>query len=164
VSWDHVLWAARRAGAPDPTAHHVLLVIATHTNTWGRAWPSLGTVAGEARLDRGTVRRAVRRIEIAGLVDVIHRRGRPCEFVFPQAADLARSAADLARSAADLARSASKPRALCPPKELKELEGTPEAGHSTTWRPSGEQPDAGPVDVRALMAGLKNQLRPRDRS
>ncbi|HEY2300883.1 MAG TPA: helix-turn-helix domain-containing protein [Acidimicrobiales bacterium] len=152
MSWDHVLWAARRAGAPDPTAHHVLLVIATHTNTWGRAWPSLGTVAGEARLDRGTVRRAVRRIEIAGLVDVIHRRGRPCEFVFPQAGDLARSAAYLARSA-------SKPRALCPPKELKELEGTPEPGHPTTWRPSGEQPDAGPVDVRALMANLKNQLK-----
>jgi hypothetical protein len=94
MSWDHVLWVARRAtiAKGDATAHHVLLVIATHANKAGRAWPSFATIGREARLHPGSVRRAVQRLEIAGVVEVIHRDGQSCEFVFPNLPDPALSA------------------------------------------------------------------------
>lgn len=151
MAWDHVLWAARRAGAPDAIAHHVLLQIATHTNARGRAWPSIPTLAGETGLGVTTVRRAVRRLELAGALEVIHRRGRACEYLFPQDPHPGRSGRHPSRSRPE-------PRPLRPPKELKELEGTPTPARATTWQPAAGDQDAGPVAVRAALAGIRQQL------
>jgi DNA-binding transcriptional MocR family regulator len=113
MSWDHVLWAAREAHVPagDATAHHVLVVIATHANREGRAWPGVATIARETGLHPGTVRRAVQRLETAGLLEVIHRYGRSCEYLF--------------HSPPDPARSARYPPSFCaPPRAQRATEGS----------------------------------------
>src|SRR4051812_45834649 len=46
----------------------VLMVLATYTNERGSAWPGIPRLAEETRLDRSTVRRALRRLETAGEV------------------------------------------------------------------------------------------------
>jgi DNA-binding transcriptional MocR family regulator len=128
------------------------MVIATHANRYGRAWPSSDTIAHETGRHIRTVIKAVDRIEEAGVIDVIHRRGRSCEFVFPQDPHPWRSAPNPWHPALNPWRSATH-------KNLEELQkNAPDAGRFTTWRPAGETQDAGPVDMRALLAGMKAQL------
>jgi hypothetical protein len=67
----------------DPTARHVLVVVATHANRSGRAWPSMTAVAAETGLCRKTVWSALTRIETAGLIKVIHRPGATSQICFP---------------------------------------------------------------------------------
>ena len=67
----------------DPTAAHVLLVIATHANRYGEAWPSASAIARETHLHRVTVVSALRRIEAAGVVKVEKRIGRATRYAFP---------------------------------------------------------------------------------
>ena len=81
MSWDDVRTA--RSVELDPTAAHVLLVIATHADRAGRAWPSVDTIARETRLSRATVQRALRRIEAVGAIKVEQRGGRASRYVFP---------------------------------------------------------------------------------
>ena len=81
MSWDDVRTA--RDAPLDPTASHVLLVIATHANRYGEAWPSASTIARETHLHRVTVVSALRRIEAAGVVKVEKRIGRATRYAFP---------------------------------------------------------------------------------
>jgi DNA-binding transcriptional MocR family regulator len=150
VSWELMLWA--RGTPVDPTARHVLMVIASHANRAGRAWPSIPTLALETGHHRRTVELAVDRLEEAGVIDVIHRPGRSCEYLFPQNPHPARSTANPARSTAHPARSTAH-------KDYEEgTKNAPDGGRSTTWRPAGEEHDAGPVDIPALLAAAKECL------
>lgn len=150
MSWELML--AARAAPVDATARHVLMVIASHANRKGRAWPSTDTIAGETGLHRRTVEKAVDRLEGAGVIDVIHRPGRSCEYLFPHDPHPARSAAKVRSSAAHPARSAAH-------KDYEERsKNAPEGGRRTTWRPSGGEDDAGPVDLRASLAGVQERL------
>src|SRR5947208_753130 len=54
-------------------AHQVLIVLASHANKQGHAWPSMATIAAEAGIDRCRVPAAVRKLETAGLLTK-HRR------------------------------------------------------------------------------------------
>jgi hypothetical protein len=85
VSWRDVLYVRGLAldSLKDVTARHVLLVIATHSNRSGRAWPSMTTLAAETGTSRSTVRRAFPKIEAAAVVQVIHRPGGTCQVRFP---------------------------------------------------------------------------------
>jgi hypothetical protein len=84
MSWADVMYVrGLDAGVLDSTARHVLLVVATHANRMGRAWPSIKTLAVETELHRSTVSRALERIETASLVQVIHRPGSTSQIRFP---------------------------------------------------------------------------------
>ena len=72
--------APRRRVGLVPAAYHehpevgafelaVLCVLATHANRLGACWPSQGTIAAAAKLDRGTVNRV-----LAKLVDLCWSR------------------------------------------------------------------------------------------
>lgn len=89
----------------DPLARHVGMVIASHANRYGRAWPSWATLIDETGYGRSTVARAIGRLEAAELLEVIHRSGRNCEYLFPQAADPSRSDTHPSRSGTDPSRS-----------------------------------------------------------
>jgi DNA-binding transcriptional MocR family regulator len=150
VSWELML--AARAAPVDSTARHVLMVIASHANRQGHAWPSTSTLALETGLHRRTVELAVQRIESAGVLDVIHRRGRSCEYLFPQDPHPARKTANPARSTAHPARSTAH-------KDYEERsKNAPDDARRTTWRAAGGDEDSGPVDMRAALAGIKQQL------
>ena len=92
MTWRYV-WAAVD-GDIDPVARRVLVAIAHHTNAEGHAWPSVATLALETAHHEGTVRKALGRLEAAGLVTVLRSPGRRTnEYVFdplPQPAPPAR--------------------------------------------------------------------------
>ena len=58
-----------------PTARHVGMVIASHANKWGRAWPSIETIAVETGRHPRTVIRAVQELAKAEHVRVVERTG-----------------------------------------------------------------------------------------
>jgi Helix-turn-helix domain len=80
MSWELMLDA--RHWDVSPTARHVGMVIASHANKWGRAWPSLETIAAETGRDRRTVIRAVQELAKADHVKVLERAGRSNEYEF----------------------------------------------------------------------------------
>jgi hypothetical protein len=81
MSWELVL---RARDWPDlnPPGRLVGMVVASHANRDGRAWPSLDTVAAETGHHRRTVIRAVVELEKRGLFTVLRHTGRPSEYVF----------------------------------------------------------------------------------
>jgi hypothetical protein len=82
-------WATRAAqdAGLDPTARHVLLVLAYHASTkWGRCYASAATIAAETGYGEQTVRRAMARIRAAKIVDCDRRRGQTAMWIFPNAA------------------------------------------------------------------------------
>jgi DNA-binding GntR family transcriptional regulator len=85
------LMLAARRWPVDARARHVGMVLGSHANVYGRAWPSWDTLALETGYGRSTIARAILRLEAAGLIERIHRIGRNCEYVFPQAARTSRS-------------------------------------------------------------------------
>jgi DNA-binding transcriptional regulator YhcF (GntR family) len=74
AGWAVIRWAkqvppVRRADSkPDATAHHVLLVLATYADKNGIARPSVSTIASECYITDETARKALQRLEYAGLV------------------------------------------------------------------------------------------------
>lgn len=75
MSYRHIN-AARDVEGLDPTARHVLLVIATFTNAAGVAWCSQQTIARAMGRSRGAVWGAVKRLQLVAPVGVTHRPGR----------------------------------------------------------------------------------------
>jgi DNA-binding transcriptional MocR family regulator len=80
MSWELML--AARHWDVTPTARHVAMVIASHANRAGLAWPSLETIATETGRSRRGVVYAVRELEDAGHVTVVARTGQASEYVF----------------------------------------------------------------------------------
>jgi Helix-turn-helix domain len=80
MSWELMLDA--RHWDVSPTARHVGMVIASHANKWGRAWPSVETIAAETGRDRRTVMRAIRELAKGEHVRVVERTGRSNEYEF----------------------------------------------------------------------------------
>ena len=80
MSWELML--AARHWDVTPTARHVAMVIASHANRSGMAWPSLETIAAETGRSRRAVVYAVREIETAGHVTVVQRMGSTSEYLF----------------------------------------------------------------------------------
>ena len=80
MSWELVL--SVRRWPVSSTARHVGMVIGTHANRMGRAWPSLDTLAAETGLSRRTVSRAVAELRDADLVTIQSRMGQSSEYVF----------------------------------------------------------------------------------
>ena len=157
---------AARAAPVDPTARHVLMVIASHANRKGRAWPSMDTLATETGRGRRTVERAVDRLEAAAVVEVIHRAGRSCEYVFAHEQNPRHSdgghPADPRHSDGNPRHSDVNPRHSDAHKDLEELCKNVPDGPLTNGAAAGEE--AGPVAVRALLAGMKQHLAgPRNR-
>jgi len=69
----HVLRSSQSAGA----ARLVMVAIAERADDDGaEAWPSLDTIAHDARIDRATVKRALLRLEAAGELVIIRGGGR----------------------------------------------------------------------------------------
>jgi len=83
MSWADIVYARGVNGLTRSTDRHVLLVVATHANRMGRAWPAMQTIAAEIGMSRATVLRALARIEAAAAVQVIHRPGSTSQFRFP---------------------------------------------------------------------------------
>jgi hypothetical protein len=79
---------AARRWPVGPHARHVGMVLASHANRYGRAWPSGATLMDETGWSRATVYRSLEMLEAAELLERIHREGRACEYLFPQAVDL----------------------------------------------------------------------------
>lgn len=81
-----VLEHSEAAGA----ARLVLIALANHADATGWCWPSMATIAREARMSEDTARRAVRALELAGGLEV-HlgggRRSNRYRLVMPPPAD-----------------------------------------------------------------------------
>ena len=58
------------------TARHVLLVLATHANAAGTAWPSIGRLAALTGLAARTVTRALKTLEALGEITVLRQGGK----------------------------------------------------------------------------------------
>ena len=50
-------WALTQQTVQDPTARHVLLVLANYATADGEAWPPIGALAAQTGLSESTVRR-----------------------------------------------------------------------------------------------------------
>lgn len=133
----------------DPTARHVAMVLASHANRYGHAWPAWDTLTAETGLHRATIFRAIGRLEAADLLEVIHRNGRACEYVFPQPANPSRSATHPSRSATNPSRSAT--RKVKKDEPIKEGAGRP--------RRLTAAADAEPIHIRAELAERLERLR-----
>ncbi|KQX07337.1 MULTISPECIES: helix-turn-helix domain-containing protein [unclassified Leifsonia] len=63
-------WAKQQAGLSS-SEKFVLIMIADHYNdSWHRAWPSQATLSNETGLSVPTVKRSIRGLRTAGIVDV----------------------------------------------------------------------------------------------
>lgn len=97
-------------GLPEPTGapRAVLLVLAEHANaSTGECWPSETRIAARAGLHEGTVRRAVKALESAGLIVVQRTPGRVNRYLL-----LVEPVARLADPARNARGGRQKPRAL----------------------------------------------------
>ena len=62
------------SGAGRASAKSILLVLATHANRHGKAWPSQRTLAAEGCLGLKTVSRGIAKLEADGLISTEHGR------------------------------------------------------------------------------------------
>ncbi len=84
MAWQNVAWALRRSpmmltekGLPDSTAKTVLVVLCEYSDVDGsNAFPSVPVIEYESSLDERTVRRALDRLEAAGLITAVGKIGR----------------------------------------------------------------------------------------
>jgi hypothetical protein len=76
MSHDWVRWAREHATG-SPADRHLLLLLASYADgDTGEAWPSRKTLANLTDLDESTVKRAIRRLEDAGLLTVVRGQFR----------------------------------------------------------------------------------------
>ena len=73
--------AAFEVVAGGPAAKLVLLALANRANSEGRTWPSVAVIAADTELHVRSIHRAIKVLVDAGLLEVIHRNGRPSVYV-----------------------------------------------------------------------------------
>lgn len=161
MSHDHIN-AARAARARfdlSAPAGHVALVIATHCNDDGQAWPSIPTLAGETGYHRDTVERAVAELETHGLV-VTRRPGLVTLYRIPES--WAAAAAEPRGEAAGCLSTTPRPRrgvhpalpavnpAARPRVPRGEAAGYPAARPRVTDKRTDQRTDAPPTSFQIL--------------
>lgn len=74
MSFEALRWAFERASIANKADHLVLLVMCWHANEDGFAWPSVPTIAREARLGQRSVYYSLRRLVAAGVLVVAEQK------------------------------------------------------------------------------------------
>lgn len=86
----------------------VAAMLYTYMRPDGCAWPSIATLAADAKLSTRHTRRAIRELEAAGLLDVAGRAGRPSTYLATPDPELADELDAAATSDTGVRRSASE--------------------------------------------------------
>jgi hypothetical protein len=81
MSWPLTREVYRHGADLDSAAKAVLLALAYHANREGLAWPRLATLVSDTGLSQSTVQRALDRLEVHRMVEIIHSPGRSATYL-----------------------------------------------------------------------------------